>query len=194
MAWLFKIMGKIGLSGLLKTGISFAFPGWGKLLTMCFDGIVALFSVVFDQLRKAFADCLKNPRVFIVIGIALAAGNWYGWGNGYKQGEGDLETYKQQAIVYQQQADQNADAAKAAKEAAKKAEAAKIASEKAKAEADKKAAVAQADAAAQKAEAEKAKATVKATSKLRTAARRARTATTDAWSDMTAQILRALGS
>lgn len=183
-AWFIKLAAKLGLSAL---------PG-GNIVAAIFSAASSVLGFVLEQISKAFADCLKNPRVFIVIGIALAAGNWHGWGNGYKQGEGDLETYKQQAIVYQQQADQNADAAKAAKEAAKKAEAAKIASEKAKAEADKKAAVAQADAAAQKAEAEKAKATVKATSRLRSAARRARTATTDAWSDMTAQILRALGS
>lgn len=195
MTWLLKfIISKIGLSGLLKTGISFAFPGWGKLATMFFDGIVAAVGFLFDQLQKAFADCLKNPRVFIVIGIALAAGNWYGWGNGYQQGQGDLETYKQEAIVYQKQADETAAAAKVAKESAMKAEAAKIASEKAKAEADKKAAVAQAEAATQKAEAEKAKATVKAAAKVKSVARRARKATSDALSDITAQIRRALGA
>jgi hypothetical protein len=183
-AWFLKLIAKLGLS---------AVPG-GSIIASFLSGASAVFGFLFEQISKAFADCLKNPRVFIVIGIALAAGNWYGWGNGYQQGKGDLETYKQEAIVYQRQADETAAAAKVAKESAMKAEAAKIASEKAKAEADKKAAVAQAEAAAQKAEADKVKATVKASAKVKSVARRARKATTDAWSDITSQIMRALGA
>lgn len=183
-AWFLKFAAKLGFSAL---------PG-GGLVASLLSGASAVFGFLFEQISKAFADCLKNPRVFIVIGIALAAGNWYGWSNGYAQGEGDLETYKQQAVIYQKQADETADAAKAAKEAAKKAEAAKIASEKAKAESDKKIAAAEAEAATQKAEAEKAKATIKASTKIRAAARRARRAATGALSDIPTLIRRALGA
>ncbi|HML30104.1 MAG TPA: hypothetical protein PKE16_14980, partial [Hyphomicrobium sp.] len=123
------VVGKIGLSGLLKTGLSFTFPGWGTLLSMLLGGIQSAAAFVLDQLSKSVADCVKNPRVGIIIGIALVAGNWYGWNNGHKQGAGDLETYKQEAVVYQQQADATAAAAKTAKEKAEAAERAKIAAE-----------------------------------------------------------------
>jgi len=151
--------GKIGLVGLMTKGLglatSIAFPGWGALLQIVLGGIGSAFGFVFDQIRKALGECLANPRVFIVIGFAFALGHWHGYDGGYSQGAGDLETYKQEALAYQKQADQTADAARAAKNAAEKAEAAKIAAEHAKAEADKKVASTAADLEAAKAAAKR---------------------------------------
>jgi hypothetical protein len=192
--------GKIGLVGLITKGIgfatSFAFPGWGALLQLVLSGIVTAVKFLLGQIRIALAECVANPRVFIVIGFAFALGHWHGFDNGYGQGEGDLETYKQEAVVYQKQADIIAADAKSAKEAAEKAEAEKIASEKAAADAAAKAKKAEDELAATKAKAD-ADAKTKSASKAanpKPAARRTRRATSDTWSDVAAQIRRALGS
>ncbi|WP_409560178.1 hypothetical protein [Hyphomicrobium sp. MC8b] len=185
------VIGKIGLSGLLKTGLSFTFPGWGTLLSMLIGGIQTAAAFVWEQLSKAIADCVKNPRVGIIIGIALVAGNWYGWNNGHKQGEGDLETYRQEAVVYQQQADATAAAAKAAKEKAEAAELAKIAAEKKASSATSELAEAKATAEANaKALADAKAATAKSK---RTRSTRAKK-TVDPWSAWVTQIKKAFGT
>jgi hypothetical protein len=150
----------VGSLGLVSSGIglvtSFVFPGWGTLAQMVLGSIVTAAKWIWSQFAKACAECLANPRVFIVIGIAFLIGRCFGIGIGYDQGKGDLDTYRQEAIVYQQQADATADAAKQAKAAAEAAERAKIAAEEAKAAADQKAASTAAELDAAKAAATKA--------------------------------------
>lgn len=131
-----------------KLGLS-ALPG-GNSVMVALGAAGGALRWIWDQFLEAAADCLKNPRVFMVIGLALVIGNWHGHKVGYDQGAGDLKTYIQTAEIYQQQADATAEQAKAARLAAEKAEQAKIAAEKLKVAADKRAEAAAAELAAER--------------------------------------------
>lgn len=166
--------GRLGLTAL---------PG-GNLLWTAVSAAGGALKWLWGQFLQGLADCLANPRVFMVVGLALVVGNWHGHKIGYEQGAGDLKTYIQTAEIYQQQADATADQAKAARLAAEKAEQAKIAAETLKAEADRKAAAAAAELAAERQKAADLKKRAKAPRARKTPVR----AVVDPWSAWVVQI------
>ena len=124
MLALFLKLGAIGarLGGLV------AFPGAG-LLGAFFEPILIFVKAALRQLKLAIDDTLKNPRVFIVIGLTIVIVNYFSWHRGFDQGKGDLNTYRREAKVYQQQADANAEAALVAGRLAEDAERKRIMAE-----------------------------------------------------------------
>lgn len=82
-------------------------------------------SWLIEEAVKVFQACFREPRAFILIGVALAVGHWIGFDNGYGQGKGDLDTYRASAEAMAQVADKNAEEAIAVGKRAAELEAAR---------------------------------------------------------------------
>ena len=108
----------------LRMGALTAVPVLGPLMW-----VLAGVKALFRQVVIGFKECVLNPRVFIIVGLACLGAHWRGYDVGYGSGKGDLDTYRKSAEILAATADRNASAAMSAGRAAEKAERALILAE-----------------------------------------------------------------
>lgn len=92
--------------------------------------ILSAIGVVLKQLVLMVRDCFLNPRVWLALGLALLGGMALGRHFTWEQANADANTLRQEAEIWNAQADASASAATTAAHAAVEAEQAKIAAEK----------------------------------------------------------------